>query len=146
MPAPIVRVTAVSTGKISSVPGQDTCQVRFLCDQPLAVWEARANGHSGRGVGLLVGEGGTLPAGEEGAFEVSAQELTWGDKTYCVSVYGQSSSGVWSDCIPLCDQSGVPLADSAGAPLLCVRASSSPLPAYLCSFSAQSIASVLSGL
>ncbi|MBR5604829.1 MAG: hypothetical protein IKW70_00165, partial [Verrucomicrobia bacterium] len=61
-------------------------------------WEARATKGvtPARGVGLLVESGTTLAAGATGTVVVDWDELTNGDGEYVITVYGQSTDGVWS--------------------------------------------------
>jgi hypothetical protein len=94
---PAITITKYSRGKIGKVDGVNRCSVEFYSDTDLYKWEARANGNSGHGKGLLVGDGNSLKALETGAFDVDYDELTLGDKEYTISVYGMSMYGVWSD-------------------------------------------------
>jgi hypothetical protein len=50
-----------------------------------------------RGVGLPVESGTTLAVGATGTIYVDDEELTQGDGEYTITVYGKSTSGVWSE-------------------------------------------------
>jgi hypothetical protein len=91
----IITVVANSMSKISDEPGKTTCTVTFKPDQALTAWEARADG-TGQGQGLLVGSGGAVTANTEVTFDVDYTELTQGDKTYRINIYGQNASGAWT--------------------------------------------------
>lgn len=95
---PLANITILeySRSKLGKVTGTNKCTVTFKSDQPLIVWEARANGGTGAGIGLLVGEGGALLADAIGAFDVDTSELTLGDKEYTIKVYGKNTAGEWS--------------------------------------------------
>lgn len=95
---PLANITILdySRSKLGKVAGTSKCTVTFKADQPLTAWEVRANGGTGVGVGLLVGEGGTLATGVIGSFDVDTAELTLGDKEYIIKVYGKNSAGEWS--------------------------------------------------
>lgn len=95
---PLANITILeySRKKLGKAKGTTKCTVTFKADQDLAAWEARANGGSGAGVGLLVGEGSFLAAEEIGTFDVETDELTNGDKEYTIKVYGKNQAGEWS--------------------------------------------------
>ena len=89
-------ITNYTANRISAVTGKDTSTVTFQSNQALQAWEARADG-AGHGQGDLVGSGGALNAWTNQQFDVENEELTWGDKIYQINVYGQNSSGDWSE-------------------------------------------------
>lgn len=96
---PVINILSQDLSKISSISGKDRCTVSFNCDKALSYWEARAtlpNVTPSHGVGLLV-ESGTLSKGETGYVYVDDDELTNGDANYTITIYGQTSDGVWSD-------------------------------------------------
>lgn len=96
---PVITVQSQDKNKISSVSGYDRCTVVFVADQDLSYWEARATTSSqtpGHGIGLLV-ESGSLSENETGYVYVDDEELTNGDLEYTITIFGQNSSGVWSD-------------------------------------------------
>ena len=96
---PVINILSQDLSKISSINGKDRCTVSFNCDKALSYWEARAtlpNVTPSHGVGLLV-ESGTLSEGETGYVYVDDEELTNGDANYTITIYGQTSDGVWSD-------------------------------------------------
>lgn len=96
---PVINILSQDLSKISSISGKDRCTVSFNCDKALSYWEARAtlpNVTPSHGVGLLV-ESGTLSKGETGYVYVDDEELTNGDANYTITIYGQTSDGVWSD-------------------------------------------------
>ncbi|MBP3887721.1 MAG: cellulose binding domain-containing protein [Cellulosilyticum sp.] len=95
---PLANITILeyTREKLGKVAGTTRCTVAFKADQDLLAWEARANGGTGVGIGLLVGEGSTLAAGEIGTFDVDTEELTLGDKEYTIKVYGKNQGGEWS--------------------------------------------------
>ena len=96
---PTITVGTPSRTIISDESGFDQCVCTFQADMDLQAWEARAT-KSGttpaRGVGLLVESGTTLNAGTNATIYVDNEELTNGDGEYTISVYGQSTGGVWS--------------------------------------------------
>jgi hypothetical protein len=94
--SPIITISSYTKHKISSITGMDVSVVTFQSNQDLQAWEARADGN-GHGQGDLVGSGNLLTANTDQTFDVEDEELTWGDKTYRITVYGQNTSGVWSD-------------------------------------------------
>lgn len=97
---PVITVGTPSRAAISDEPGCDECICTFTSDHPLLRWEARATLPGvtpARGVGLLVESGGALAEGASGRVSVLDEELTNGDGTYTVTVYGQSENGYWSD-------------------------------------------------
>lgn len=97
---PTITVGTPSRSIISDETGYDQCVCTFTSDMALQAWEARAT-KSGttpaRGVGLLVESGTTLAAGASGTVYVENEELTNGDGEYTITVYGQSTGGVWSE-------------------------------------------------
>lgn len=94
---PVIQIRAYTTNKISGQAGFNQCNAWFKTNVRLTQWEARANGGGGHGVGLLVGSGGFVAAGEVVQFEVFDHELTFGDKEYLVTVYGRALlGGGWS--------------------------------------------------
>ena len=97
---PTITVGTPSRSIISALSGYDQCVCTFTSDMALQAWEARAT-KSGttpaRGVGLLVESGTTLAAGASGTVYVENEELTNGDGEYTITVYGQSTGGVWSE-------------------------------------------------
>lgn len=92
---PRVYITNVTRNKISAVAGMDVSTVTFKSDQDLVEWEARADGN-GHGSGNLVGGGTTLSANTSETFDVENEELSLGDKTYRINVYGKNINGEWS--------------------------------------------------
>lgn len=92
--APIMNITDYTKTKISDETGMTTSTVTFQSDIDLLEWEARAGG-SGVGEGLLVGSGSTATANTDITFDVDYTELTQGDQTYRINVYGRNASG-WS--------------------------------------------------
>lgn len=97
---PVITVNTPSRTIISDKSGFDQCVCTFSSDLALAQWEARATKAGttpARGVGLLVESGGSLAAGATGTVTVDDEELTQGDGEYTITVYGQSTGGVWSE-------------------------------------------------
>ncbi len=96
---PVITVGTPTRTIISDESGYDQCVCTFTSDLALQAWEARAT-KSGvtpaRGVGLLVENGGSLAAGATGTVYVENEELTQGDGDYTITVYGQSTGGIWS--------------------------------------------------
>lgn len=96
---PTITVGTPSRTIISDESGYDQCVCTFQSDIDLQAWEARAT-KSGttpaRGVGLLVESGTTLAANTDATIYVDNEELTNGDGEYTITVYGQSTGGVWS--------------------------------------------------
>lgn len=98
-PPPVITVGTPSQTAISAVTGHDQCVCTFTSDLALQQWEARATKAGttpARGVGLLVESGTTLAAGATATIYVENEELTQGDGEYTITVYGQSTDGVWS--------------------------------------------------
>lgn len=97
---PTVTVGTPSRTIISDESGYDQCVCTFRSNMALQAWEARAT-KSGvtpaRGVGLLVESGTTLAANTDATIYVDDEELTQGDGEYTITVYGQSTGGVWSE-------------------------------------------------
>ena len=96
---PTITVGTPSRTIISDESGYDQCVCTFRSNMALQAWEARAT-KSGvtpaRGVGLLVESGTTLAANTDATIYVDDEELTQGDGEYTITVYGQSTGGVWS--------------------------------------------------
>lgn len=96
---PVITVGTPSRNIISDESGYDQCVCTFQSDLALQQWEARAtkNGVTpARGVGLLVENGGSLPARTNATVIIDNEELTDGDGEYTITVYGQSTGGAWS--------------------------------------------------
>lgn len=99
-PPPVITVGTPSQTAISAVTGHDQCVCTFTSDLALQQWEARATKAGttpARGVGLLVESGTTLAANTPATIYVENEELTQGDGEYTITVYGQSTDGVWSE-------------------------------------------------
>lgn len=97
--APVITVGTPSRTIISDEDGYDQCVCTFRSDMDLQAWEARATKSDvtpARGVGLLVESGNALAANMDATIYVDNEELTNGDGEYTISVYGQSTGGVWS--------------------------------------------------
>ena len=97
---PIITVGTPSRTIISDESGYDQCTCTFRSDLALQAWEARATKDGttpARGVGLLVESGTTLAANTNATVIVDNEELTNGDGEYTITVYGQSTGGVWSE-------------------------------------------------
>lgn len=96
--APVITVGTPSRSIISDESGVNQCTCTFTSNLALQAWEARATKGvtPARGVGLLVESGTTLAAGATGTVVVDWNELTNGDGEYVITVYGQSTDGVWS--------------------------------------------------
>lgn len=97
---PVITVGTPNVQVISSVTGHDQCVCTFSSDLALSQWEARATKAGttpARGVGLLVESGGALAANTPATIYVENEELTNGDGIYTITVYGQSTGGVWSE-------------------------------------------------
>ena len=92
----IIDIVSYTLDKISDEIGHQTSAVIFQANQDLLEWEARADG-TGHGSGLLVGSGTNVNANTDVNFDVDYTELTLGDKTYQINVYGKNSDGIWSD-------------------------------------------------
>ena len=96
---PVITLGTPTRTIISDESGYDQCRCTFTSDQNLQQWEARATKAGvtpARGVGLLVESGTTLSAGATGTVIVDNEELTQGDGEYTITVYGQSTGGIWS--------------------------------------------------
>lgn len=91
---PVISTVSYTKTKISGMTGMTTSTVVFKSDVNLLQWEARAGG-SGVGQGLLVGSGTTVTANTNTSFDVDYTELTQGDQTYRINIYGNNSAG-WS--------------------------------------------------
>lgn len=99
-PPPVITVGTPSQTTISAITGHDQCVCTFTSDLALQQWEARATKAGvtpARGVGLLVESGGALAANTPATIYVENEELTQGDGEYTITVYGQSTDGVWSE-------------------------------------------------
>lgn len=97
---PVITVGTPSRSIISDESGYDQCACTFQSDIDLQAWEARATKAGttpARGVGLLVESGTTLAANTNATVYVDNEELTNGDGEYTITVYGQSTGGVWSE-------------------------------------------------
>lgn len=122
MTGPTITIKSYSRKRISNKSGVDSVHVVFSTNQDLVQWEARADGQ-GVGQGLLVGSGSSLPLESdwksrtelygsywsdwginwndlinyaETSFIVDDEELTFGDKTYRINVYGKNKDGEWN--------------------------------------------------
>lgn len=98
--APVITIGTPSRTIISDETGFDQCVCTFSSDLALQAWEARATKAGvtpARGVGLLVESGAALAAGATATIYVDDEELTDGDGDYTITVYGQSTAGVWSE-------------------------------------------------
>ena len=96
---PVITVGTPSTSRISAITDHDQCVCTFTSDLALQQWEARATKAGvtpARGVGLLVESGGALAANTQATIYVENEELTQGDGEYTITVYGQSTGGIWS--------------------------------------------------
>lgn len=126
MAAPLIVIDAYTRSRISGQAGANQSVVQFLADQDLVDWESRADGAgNGQGslVGQATevrdtwakwdaqgyswaaietkgwtfgGMTTVLPDNAVGEFVVDAAELTWGDKTYRINVYGKNAAGEWT--------------------------------------------------
>lgn len=126
MAAPVIVIDGYTRTRIGNVTGLNESVVQFLADQDLVDWEARADGEGhGQGdlVGAAAGVRDTwakwdaqgydwtdvdatewtwtnlivvLPDNDIAEFVVEASELTWGDKTYRINVYGKNAAGEWT--------------------------------------------------
>lgn len=97
---PVITVGTPNVTTISAITGHDQCVCTFSSDLALSQWEARATKAGttpARGVGLLVESGGALAANTNATIYVENEELTNGDGIYTITVYGQSTGGVWSE-------------------------------------------------
>ena len=97
---PVITVGTPNVTTISAITGHDQCVCTFSSDLALSQWEARATKAGvtpARGVGLLVESGGALAANTNATVYVENEELTNGDGVYTITVYGQSTGGVWSE-------------------------------------------------
>jgi hypothetical protein len=125
MTAPTITFTSTTRIKVSLQDGANTATVRFMTDQDLIAWEARADGYSA-GTGTLVGSqtgdsGNTiafwhgasdyhwtgsgdfyysgaevLAKGATASFKIAASLLSSGDKAYRITIYGRNRAGEWS--------------------------------------------------
>lgn len=91
---PAISIQSYTKSKISGVATMTTSTVVFRSDVDCDQWEARADG-SGNGQGLLVVSGGAITANTDISFDVVNTELTNGDKSYRINVYGHNAAG-WS--------------------------------------------------
>lgn len=97
---PVISILSQDKQVISDEVSFDRCTATFSSDTALSAWEARATIPSvtpARGVGLLVESGTTLAASTPATIYIDDDELTSGDYTYTISVYGKSIDGCWSD-------------------------------------------------
>ena len=97
---PIITIGTPDKLRISDETNQNECLCTFISDQDLVQWEARAvkNGVTpSRGVGLLVESGTNLSAGTQAVISVLDSELTDGDGTYLIAVYGCNAGGLWNE-------------------------------------------------
>lgn len=97
---PVITMGTPSRTRISAVTNYDQCVCTFTSNLDLSQWEARATKAGvtpARGVGLLVESGGALAANTPATVYVENEELTQGDGEYTITVYGLSTSGVWSE-------------------------------------------------
>ena len=93
-----VSVSSYTHNKLSTHAAVNKSTVLFSVSDTCSEWEARATPSTqtpARGVGLLVGSGGTLSPGVAGTFDVEASELTAGDGVYQITVYAKDASGSW---------------------------------------------------
>lgn len=94
---PIITILSSDKDKIGV---SDRCTIAFQSNVNLQQWEARATTNTiddGHGVGALVESGNSLPAGTTAYVYVDTSELSSGDLTYRIDIYGQDEYGVWSD-------------------------------------------------
>lgn len=92
---PVINLQSESMLAISAISGMNDSQVIFRSSEDCDQWEARADGNGQVGVGLLVGSGGSINAGQDVNFDVDNTELTNGDKVYPIDVFGHNAVG-WS--------------------------------------------------
>jgi hypothetical protein len=93
---PSINIASYTKSKISDEVGMTRSTVTFQSNQDLVEWEARADGN-GHGVGLLVGSGASASASTNVSFDVDYNELTLGDKSYRINVYGKNAEGTWNN-------------------------------------------------
>jgi hypothetical protein len=87
--APVITITSYTRSRISKQSGVNVCVVKFISDQDLIAWEARADGYSA-GTGDLVGE-------SEGSAATKGASLIMGrarQGRYIASSPAGSSGGV----------------------------------------------------
>lgn len=97
---PTITIGIPDRLRISDETNQNECLCTFTSDQDLVQWEARAvkNGVTpSRGTGLLVESGTNLSAGTQATISVLDSELTDGDGTYLIAVYGCNAGGLWNE-------------------------------------------------
>jgi hypothetical protein len=92
VPIPTIAIQGTPVSRISDETGKTTCSVTFRSDVACDQWEARAGG-TGQGSGLLVGSGSSVGANADTSFDVTYDELTGGDQTYRINVYGHNATG-----------------------------------------------------
>lgn len=92
---PVIALQSESMIRISAISGMNDSQVIFRSNEDCDQWEARADGSGVVGSGLLVGNGGNIIANQDVSFDVNNTELTNGDKSYPIDVFGHSTAG-WS--------------------------------------------------
>ena len=115
MPAPVLTLTNTPVSEISNVAGKNVSAASFVSDADLEQWEARAGAGTAHGAGLLVGSGGELAANTAASFDVQNSELTDGEGTYKISVWGKGWDGYWNDGTRDQPKTALPLMDKAGA-------------------------------
>lgn len=85
-----ISIVSHSADKVSDETGKTVCSVVFSTDAGIGSWEARATYESqtpGPGVGWVVGSGGAISSGGQGTFDVTYDELTYGDRVYTITAY-----------------------------------------------------------
>jgi hypothetical protein len=92
---PVITLQSYSKNKISAITGMDISSVVFKASESCDQWEARADGNGSVGSGLLVGNGGNINANQDINFDIENEELTNGDKSYEIDIFGHNSLG-WS--------------------------------------------------
>lgn len=121
MTAPLINITSVSRNKIGILSGMDIVNATFSSDQDLQYWEVRADG-AGVGQGDLVESSqitnnfayldtvqwaeqdseqwraaeSVLLSDTDQSIQIDNEELTWGDKSYRINIYGKNMSGEWT--------------------------------------------------
>lgn len=90
---PVINIVDFSATKLSRITGKNEISITFSSNKNLSEWEVRADG-AGVGGGDLIASGGAVSANVN--FTVSGIQLTWGDKTYRINVYGKSTEGLWN--------------------------------------------------
>lgn len=114
MTVPTITINSVSKQKISDEPGMDESIVKFESNQTLKAWVAKLGGYS-HSTGTVVGQDNniypssllypktslypqnyTLSSGVEEEFTVENEEITDGDGTYRINVYGMNEDEEWT--------------------------------------------------